>query len=136
MPLSLFSRLWHETPSSHLFKSVDVVRHGRRRMGRGLSAGAGVCGEMTLLYRSPNVVIDKHEWHVTVNQCTNGKRVTIYRFRPIGANVMWQHIAKWPYARRPKGLSEFFAPYRKSISVAMGEKQHARQARHEQLRVA
>lgn len=90
---------------------------------------------MTLLYRSPNIVIDKHEWHVTVNQ-SRGKRITVYRFRPIGANVNWQSITKWT-GRPPKGLREFFEPYRKSIQVAMGEKKHARQVRHlESLGVA
>ena len=85
---------------------------------------------MTLLYRSPNVVIDKHEWHVTVNQ-SRGKRITVYRFRPIGANVNWQPSTKWAGCM-PKGMRDFFAPYRSSIQVAMGEKKHARQVRHEQ----
>lgn len=86
---------------------------------------------MTLLYRSPNVTIDGHEWHVTVNQ-SSSKRIVTYRFRQIGANVKWQPIAKW-VGRPPKGLTEFFLPYRKSVRVAMGEIQHARQVRHEQM---
>lgn len=85
---------------------------------------------MTLLYRSPNVTIDRHEWHVTVNQ-SSSKRIVTYRFRQIGANVKWQPIARWQ-GRPPKGLTEFFLPYRKSVRVAMGEIQHARQVRHEQ----
>lgn len=86
---------------------------------------------VTLLYRSPNVVIDKHEWHVTVN--LNGtKRTTNYRFRPAGLNAMWQHISKWS-GRPPKEMWRFFAPYRPSVQVAMGEKKHARQARHEEI---
>lgn len=90
---------------------------------------------MTLLYRSPNLIIDSHEWHITVD-LRKGKRTTNYRFRPVGANVMWQHISKWPQPRPPKELWRFFAPYRPSVQVAMGEKQHARQVRHEQLRAA
>jgi hypothetical protein len=86
---------------------------------------------VTLLYRSPNIVIDGHEWHVTVQQATRTKRIVTYRFRQIGANVKWQPITKW-VGRPPKGLTEFFLPYRKSIRVAMGEIQHARQLRHEQ----
>ncbi len=87
---------------------------------------------MTLLYRSPNITIDKHEWHVTVQQATRTKRIFTYRFRQIGANVKWQPITKW-VGRPPKGLRVFFEPYRKSVQVAMGEKKHARQLRHEQM---
>lgn len=86
---------------------------------------------MTLLYRSPNITIDKHEWHVTVNQ-SSSKRIVTYRFRQIGANVKWQPITKW-IGRRPKEMGLFFAPYRKSVRVAMGEIQHARQLRHLEL---
>jgi len=83
---------------------------------------------MTLLYRSPNVLIDKHEWHVTVMQ--RGSRPTvIYRFRPIGQRVKWRHITEW-VGPVPKGMSNFFQPYRKSVRVAMGTVQHARQAKH------
>lgn len=87
---------------------------------------------MTLLYRSPNLTIDCHEWHVTVNRETNGHVTTVYRFRPITdrRRVMWKPLAKWP-GRPPKELWRFFAPYRKSVRVAMGETQHARQVRHE-----
>ena len=63
---------------------------------------------MTLLYRSPNIVIDGHEWHVTVNQ-SSSKRIVTYRFRQIGANVKWQPITKW-IGRRPKEMGLFFAP--------------------------
>ena len=86
---------------------------------------------MSLLYRSPNIVIDKHEWHVTVD-LRRGKRIVNYRFRPIGSNVMWQHLSKWPHARPPKEMWRFFAPYRPSVHVAMGTKRHTRQVRHEQ----
>lgn len=88
--------------------------------------GEGVRGKMTLLYRSPNITR-----HVTVNQ-TRGKRIIVYRFRAIGANVNWQPIAKWQ-GRPPKGLRLLFGPYQKSIQVAMGTKQHARQVRHLEL---
>lgn len=86
---------------------------------------------MTLLYRSPNLRIDDHEWHVTVDQ-SGARRSINYRFRRVGARVKWSHIAKWQ-GRKPKGLSEFFEPYQKSIRVAMGTTQHARQARHLQV---
>ena len=84
---------------------------------------------MTLLYRSPNIVIDDHEWHITVRQATRTKRVVTYRFRKIGAKVNWQPITKWS-GRPPKGMSLLFGPYRKSVQVALGEIQHARQIRH------
>lgn len=88
---------------------------------------------MTLLYRSPNLRIDDHEWHVTVEQHRKRAPTVHYRFRPVtDRSVRWEPIVKWQ-GRKPKGLSEFFEPYQKSIRVAMGTSQHARQARHLQV---
>lgn len=86
---------------------------------------------MTLLYRSPNLRIDDHEWHVTVDQ-SGDRRSVNYRFRRVGARIKWQNITKWE-GRPPKSLREFFEPYQKSIRVAMGTSQHARHARHLQV---
>ena len=76
---------------------------------------------MGILYRSPNVLIDSHEWHITVRLEDNGHVTTGYRFRPAGVagrNVMWQAVTAWP-DRLPKGLNAFFAPYKRSVQVAI-----------------
>lgn len=75
-----------------------------------------------LLYRSPNVLIDDHEWHIIVRLATNGHVVTSYRFRPAGVagrNVMWKPVSLWPYKRLPKGLNAFFTPYKRSVQTAV-----------------
>src|SRR4051812_42189150 len=73
---------------------------------------------MPLLYRSPTVVVDRHEWHITVSQEPRSKRVcTIFRFRRAGVIEMWRPITSWQ-GRKPKALGSFFERYQLSIADA------------------
>lgn len=74
---------------------------------------------MTLLYRSPNIVIDGHEWHVTVDVSQRGKVSRNFRFRPCThRRVRWAHITEWPLSQLPLGLKEKFRPYFASMRTA------------------
>lgn len=71
---------------------------------------------MTIIYRSPDIAIDAHVWHVVVNQSIrSGRLSTCYRFRQSHKEA-WRPLTSWP-GRLPKGLRRFFQPYRKSIEV-------------------
>lgn len=77
---------------------------------------------MSTLYRSPNVLIDGYEWHITVRLESTGHVNTGYRFRPAGEagrRVMWQSVTAWTHKRLPKGLNAFFAPYKRSVRAAV-----------------
>lgn len=76
---------------------------------------------MTLLYRSPNVLIDKHEWHVVVRLSDRrGVVVTEYKWRSLDAPFgYWHSRTDWPLPRLPKRMSNFFQPYRKSMRAAV-----------------
>ncbi len=71
----------------------------------------------TTLYRSPNVIIDAHEWHVLV--CRTKRRVILqYRWRPLCSKPgMWRPITQWTGAK-PKRLSHYFDKYRLHIRDA------------------
>lgn len=73
---------------------------------------------MTLLYRSPNIAIDSSQWYVAVEQHRGSRPVIRYRFR-LGATGRWHSVHAWPHGRLPKGLHEFFKPYRRSVNVAL-----------------
>lgn len=66
---------------------------------------------MTTLYRTPNIVIDQHEWHASVE--TKGGRVyRRFKFRPLSVRpVMWSPIDTWP-GRKPKGLHRSFRAFK------------------------
>lgn len=66
-----------------------------------------------MLYRSPNVVIDRHEWHVTV-ETRAGKIRRYWRFRPLSTKpVAWQPIGEWR-GHLPKGrvFCKAFQPFK------------------------
>lgn len=76
----------------------------------------------TLLYRSPNVVIDVHEWHAAVIVATGpysrGHAILQYRWRPLSARPgMWRSLQKWQ-GPRPKRMTHFFDKYRLHIRYA------------------
>lgn len=51
--------------------------------------------EMTILYRSPTIIIDAHEWHLVVRKL-KGRVSMTYRWRPLSArNFMWSTMASW-----------------------------------------
>lgn len=64
---------------------------------------------MTLLYRSPDVLIDGTRWHLTVQQSPRGRRpVLAYRFHTAqGYRLAAEAV------RIPKGLARTMAKYRK-----------------------
>lgn len=73
---------------------------------------------MTTLYRSPNVVIEAHEWHVIVKK----KDSRVYRrfyFRPLTTRaVSWQPVALW-VGPKPKQLGKHLARFRRHADEAM-----------------
>lgn len=51
---------------------------------------------MSLLYRTPNVIIDRFEWHCSVELREKGRVRRYYRFRPLSLTPMpWQPISQW-----------------------------------------
>jgi hypothetical protein len=56
---------------------------------------------MTTLYRSPNVILADHEWHVHVWH-RKGHVTTCYYFRPLSTRPMaWQPQSEWT-GHKPK----------------------------------
>jgi hypothetical protein len=50
---------------------------------------------MTCVYRSPNVFIEQHEWHVLVSR-KKGRVAIVYRFRPLSNKpLQWQNRIEW-----------------------------------------
>jgi hypothetical protein len=74
---------------------------------------------VTTFYRTPDIVIDAHEWHVVVwRKCS---RVSVcYRWRPVSLKThRWQSIKTWK-GRKPLDLWRYFAPYKRHIEHAKG----------------
>lgn len=81
---------------------------------------------MTILYRSPTLIVDAHEWHVVVRNLA-GRTYTTYFWRPVSTRrIAWSNAVNWK-GPKPKGLWKFFAPYRNHIRTAM----NSERARHE-----
>lgn len=73
---------------------------------------------MTTLYRTPNVIMDAHEWHAAV-QLRAGRTSLVYRWRPLTTRaVPWSSITQWQ-GRKPKRMCNRFWPYRLHIRAAM-----------------
>lgn len=73
---------------------------------------------MTTLYRTPNVIIDSHEWHAVVRK-RYGRSSAAYFWRPLSARPLrWEPISAWK-GRKPKGLGTFFAKYRLHMQAAL-----------------
>jgi hypothetical protein len=72
---------------------------------------------VTALYRSPNVIIDAHEWHVLVKH--TGKRVcTYYRWRPVSEKpLMWQPMVAWE-GPKPKNFQRYLKKFHPHIRAA------------------
>jgi hypothetical protein len=77
---------------------------------------------MTTLYRTPNIIVDKHEWHVAVVK-HYGKTVVRYCWRPLSTRAArWQSIAVWE-GPKPKRIGHAFLRFRGHIREAMGYEQ-------------
>lgn len=82
---------------------------------------------MTTIYRTPNLIIDAHEWHAAV--MLNGGRISLaYRWRPLSLRLYhWSNMAKWN-GPRPKNFCNRFWPYRLHIRAAMRSEVERRRA--------
>lgn len=72
-----------------------------------------------LLYRSPNVAIDRHEWHARVVCDRKGHTILRFYWRPYAAPLSagWRPMLHWT-GPKPKGFRRFFARYELSIADA------------------
>lgn len=74
---------------------------------------------VTVLYRTPDIVVDAHEWHVIVWR-QRGHVSVAYRWRPVAIKThAWQSILTWK-GPKPLRLWKFFAPYKRHIEYAKG----------------
>lgn len=82
---------------------------------------------MTTLYRTPNLIIDAHEWHAVVR--LTGTRVSLcYRWRPLSVReCKWSSIAIWK-GLLPKGMCGVFWPFKTHIRMAMDSEKTRREA--------
>ena len=74
---------------------------------------------MTILYRTPNVVIDRFEWHAAV-EMYHGRVARYFRFRPNGLPARkWSDVSKWP-GRKPtwREFDKAFGPFKRHMLQA------------------
>jgi len=74
---------------------------------------------MTLLYRTPNIKIDKYEFHATVESHRGGRPCRHFRWRKPGG--MWRKLADFDEGHAPKltELNMRFGTFRKHMVLAM-----------------
>lgn len=74
---------------------------------------------MTTFYRTPNIIVDAHEWHVIVWSINRSKPTIVYRWRPVSEKTrQWYTVDKW-VGPRPFELWRYFAKYRSHIKEAL-----------------
>jgi hypothetical protein len=77
---------------------------------------------LTVLYRSPTIIIDSHEWHVSVELRGRGAKPAPhvhYKFRPVSLRAYrWQPIAEW-VGPKPKGMCNRLWKFRGHVALAM-----------------
>lgn len=82
---------------------------------------------MTTLYRTPNIIIDRCEWHVAVVK-HYGKTAVRYCWRPLSTRAeRWQPISAW-VGPKPKGIGNTFWRFRGHVREAMESEQARAQA--------
>ena len=82
---------------------------------------------MTTLYRSPNVIIDRHEWHAVV-YLRRERAILTYHWRPLtGKREGWRDVTTWQ-GPKPKGMPAAFWRFRAHIREAMGSEIARREA--------
>ncbi len=81
-----------------------------------------------LLYRSPNVIVDAHEWHVAA-KLHRGNRITIgYYWRPlVHVRGDWKSLSQWE-GPRPKNFARQFQRYRPHAIVARDSEKRRQEA--------
>lgn len=81
---------------------------------------------MTTLYRTPNIIVDRHEWHAIVRDDTHGRITLQYFFRPLSLKQFrWLPITSWQ-GRKPKRFANNFQTYRPHIRIALGSEMRRR----------
>lgn len=81
---------------------------------------------MTTLYRSPNVIIEQHEWHVAVIK-RDGRTARRYFWRPLSSKeTPWYSLDKWE-GRKP-ALHYHFAVFHNHVKRALESEARRRQA--------
>lgn len=92
---------------------------------------------MSTIYRSPNVVIDVHEWHLAVTNRGRGRIAKQFYFRPLSAQrLAWRPIHEWRDAL-PERFGSRFQTYRTHALLAIeGETKRAALVEQLQLRNA
>lgn len=82
---------------------------------------------MTTLYRTPNLIIDVHEWHAVVR--LNGTRVSLcYKWRPLSTRAYaWSNLSSWQ-GPRPKHFCNRFWMFKNHIRAAMRSEAERRAA--------
>jgi hypothetical protein len=76
---------------------------------------------MTTIYRSPPVIIDRHEWYVAVERRSTqyGRRsFRRFRFRALGSNDAFRSIDAW-VGPKPKAMWRSFRPFLKHVEAAL-----------------
>lgn len=84
---------------------------------------------MTVLYRSPTIIIDAHEWHVTVESRGRSPRPHVhYKFRPVSLRAFrWQPIAEW-VGPKPKGMCNRLWRFKSHVQLALAADVNRRRA--------
>ena len=74
---------------------------------------------MTILYRSPNVVIAAHEWHASV-EMYHGRVARYCRFRPNSVpKRKWQDVSKWVGPKPTwREFEKAFGPFKRHMLQA------------------
>lgn len=73
---------------------------------------------MTTFYRTPDIIVDAHEWHVIVWRF-NGRVTREYRWRPVSLQTHeWLPVRDWK-GPKPFELWRYFAKYQPHIKEAM-----------------
>lgn len=73
---------------------------------------------MTTLYRSPNVIVDRHEWHLVVRR-KGGRTFKRFYWRPLSdKSLPWLNIVQWK-GPKPKRLSHYFEKFDRHVKAAL-----------------
>jgi hypothetical protein len=74
---------------------------------------------MTLLYRTPNIVIDEFEFHATVETCRGAQPRRHFRWRMAGRREMWRRLSDFKgHPPKARVLGAKFAPFKRHMLQA------------------
>lgn len=74
---------------------------------------------MTILYRTPNLILADHEWHAAV-EMHHGRIARYFRFRPnTSPKRKWQDVTAWP-GHKPtwREFDRVFRPFKRHMLLA------------------